>query len=145
MLVDAIKAKMFEAMKAGDTVAKEILRVAVGEITTDAARAGRKGDDEEAQAIVRKLIKSNEETLAAGVDDERRVALEKENTLLATFLPKSLDVDAIVAALAGVADAVRAAANDGAATGIAMKELKKTGAVVNGKDVSAAVKKLRGG
>ena len=42
MLVDAIKAKMFEAMKAGDTVAKEILRVAVGEITTDAARAGKK-------------------------------------------------------------------------------------------------------
>lgn len=145
MLVDAIKAKMFEAMKAGDTVAKEILRVAVGEITTDAARAGRKGDDEEAQAIVRKLMKSNDETLASGVDGERRAALEKENALLATFLPASLDVDAIVAALAAVADPIRAAANDGAATGIAMKELKKTGAVVNGKDVSAAVKKLRGG
>ena len=145
MLVDAIKAKMFEAIKAGDTVAKEILRVAVGEITTDAARAGRKGDDEEAQAILRKLMKSNEETLGAGVDDERRVALEKENALLATFLPASLDVDAIVAALAGVADPIKAAGNDGQATGIAMKELKKSGAVVNGKDVSAAVKKLRGG
>lgn len=145
MLLDAIKAKMFEAMKAGDIVAKEILRVAVGEITTDAARAGRKGDDEEAQGILRKLVKSNEETLASGVDGERRAALEKENAVLAAFLPQSLDVDAIVAALGGVADAVRAAPNDGAATGVAMKELKKSGAVVNGKDVSAAVKKLRGG
>jgi uncharacterized protein YqeY len=145
MLVDAIKAKMFEAMKSGDVVAKEILRVAVGEITTDAARPGKKGDDEEAQAILRKLIKSNDETLATGVDAARRAALEKENAVLAGFLPKSLDVDAIAAALAGVADAVRAAPNDGAATGVAMKELKKAGAVVNGKDVSAAVKKLRGG
>ena len=144
MLLDQIKAKMFEAMKAGDTVAKEILRVAVGEITTEAARPGRKGDDEESQAILRKLIKSNEETLASNVDEERRVALEMENAILAGFLPKSLDVDAIALALAGVADAIKAAGNDGQATGVAMKELKKTGAVVNGKDVSAAVKKLRG-
>jgi len=48
-----------------------------------------------------------------------------------------------VAALAGVTDAIRAAGNDGQATGVAMKELKKAGAVVNGKDVSAAVKQLR--
>lgn len=144
MLLDQIKAKMFEAMKAGDTVAKEILRVAVGEITTEAARPGRKGDDEESQAILRKLIKSNEETLGSGVDGERRAALEKENAILAGFLPQSLDADAIALALAGVADAIKAAANDGAATGVAMKELKKAGAVVNGKDVSAAVKKLRG-
>ena len=33
MLLEDIKAKMFQAIKAGDTVAKEILRVAVGEIT----------------------------------------------------------------------------------------------------------------
>ncbi len=145
MLLDQIKAKMFEAMKAGDTIAKEILRVAVGEITTEAARAGRKGDDEESQAILRKLMKSNDETLASNVDEERRVALEKENAILAGFLPKSLDEGAIALALAGVADAIKAAGNDGAATGVAMKELKKSGAVVNGKDVSAAVKKLRGG
>ena len=54
-------------------------------------------------------------------------------------------VRALVAALASVQDAIKAAGNDGQATGVAMKELKKLGAVVNGKDVSAAVKKLRGG
>ena len=146
MLLDDIKAAMRGAMKSGDVVAKEILRVAVGEITTDFARAGRKGDDEEAAAIVRKLIKSNDETIASGgVDGDERAKLERENGVLAAFLPKSLDVAAIVAALADVADAIKAAGNDGQATGVAMKELKKAGAVVGGKDVAAAVKQLRAG
>jgi uncharacterized protein YqeY len=145
MLLDDIKAKMREAMKSGDVVAKEILRVAVGEITTDAARAGRKGDDDEASAIVKKLIKSNDETLASGgATEEDKAKLARENEVLSAFLPKSLDVAAILAALAGVESAIKGAGNDGQATGIAMKELKKIGAVVNGKDVSAAVKQLRG-
>jgi uncharacterized protein YqeY len=146
MLVDQIKARMFQAMKSGAIVEKEILRVAMGEITTDAARAGRKGDDEEATAILRKLVKSNDETLAVLAEgDPQRDVLKQENDVLAAFLPKSLDLDAICAALATVAESIKTAGNDGQATGIAMKELKKSGAVVNGKDVAAAVKKLRGG
>jgi len=144
MLLDDIKAQMFRAMKAGSLVEKEILRVAVGEITTEAAREGRKGDDEEARAILRKLVKSNDESLASGPDAERRRTLEEENRILATFLPKVLDVDAIVAALAPVRDAIRAAGNDGQATGVAMKHLKANGASVGGKDVAEAVKRVRG-
>src|SRR6186997_1936977 len=98
MLLEAIKARMFKAMKAGNTVEKEILRVAVGEITTDAAREGRKGDDAEAQAILRKLMKSNDETIAAVDDASKKSQLEEENRILGDFLPKALDVDAIVAA-----------------------------------------------
>jgi uncharacterized protein YqeY len=143
MLLDAIKARMFKAMKAGNIVEKEILRVAVGEITTDAAREGRKGDDEEAQAILRKLMKSNDESIAASEDSAKKATLEEENRILSEFLPKSLDVDAIVAALAPVADAVKAAGNEGQATGVAMKHLKSSGAVVQGKDVAQAVKRLR--
>jgi uncharacterized protein len=143
MLVDEIKARMFKAMKAGAIVEKEILRVAVGEITTDQAREGRAGSDEESQAILRKLIKSNEESLAVAEDPEKRAVLEEEVRVLSAFLPKSLGVDEIVAALAPVADAVRAAGNDGQATGVAMKHLKSAGAVVGGKDVSEAVRVIR--
>lgn len=143
MLLDEIKAQMFQAMKAGDVVRKEILRVAVGEITTEAARPGRKGDDEESQAILRKLIKSTEETLVSETDAEKRAVLERERTVLAEFLPKSLDVAAIVEALAAVHQAIRDAGNDGQATGVAMKELKSKGAVVNGKDVALAVRQVR--
>jgi uncharacterized protein YqeY len=143
-LVDQIKARMFQAMKAGNTVEKEILRVAMGEITTDAARPGKKGDDDEAQAILKKLVKSNEESLQASQDEAQKAQLRAEIEVLNTFLPKSLGVDEIVAALAPVAEAVKSAGNDGQATGVAMKHLKSLGAVVNGKDVSAAVRKLRG-
>lgn len=143
MLLDEIKAQMFRSMKAGDIVAKEILRVAVGEITTEMARPGRKGTDEESLAIVKKLVKSNEETLASAEDPAQRATLEREIAVLAVFLPKTLGIDEIVAALAGAADAIRGAGNDGQATGVAMKELKAIGASVSGKDVALAVKKLR--
>ena len=144
MLLDEIKARMFKAMKAGAVVEKEILRVAVGEITTDQAREGRKGTDEESLAILKKLVKSNEESLGVVEDPEKRAVLEEETRVLSAFLPKSLGVDEIVLALAPVADAIRAAANDGQATGVAMKHLKSSGASVGGKDVGAAVKKIRG-
>ncbi len=145
MLIDQIKARMFQAIKAGAVVEKEILRVAMGELTTDAARAGRKGDDEEAQGILRKLVKSNEETLTSTTDPAQRAVLTQEIEVLSAFLPKSLTVDEILAALAPVVEAIRAAGNDGQATGVAMKQLKSTGAVVNGKDVGAAIKSLRNG
>ncbi len=142
MLVDELKARMFRAMKAGNLVEKEILRVAVGEITTDAARPGRQGNDEEATAIVRKLIKSNEESLGHLEDEPRKATLRQEIDVLSSFLPKTLDPEAIAAALEPVLDRIRGAASDGQATGIAMQELK--GSPVSGKDVAAAVKKLRG-
>jgi len=131
-------------MKAGNVTEKEILRVAMGEITTDAARPGRKGDDDEAQAILKKMVKSNEESLAASQDDAQKAQLRAEIEILKDFLPKTLGVPEIVAALAPVADAVKAAGNDGQATGVAMKHLKSLGALVNGKDVSEAVRTLRG-
>ena len=143
MLLDEIKMRMFQAMKAGNTVEKEILRVALGEITTDAARPNRSGSDEEAAAILRKLIKSNEETLGSSEDEAQKQVLRQEIEVLSSLLPKSLTEDEIVAVLAPVADAIKAAGNDGQATGIAMKHLKAGGAVVGGKDVAAAVKRLR--
>ena len=141
-LLDQIKARMFP-MKAGNAVEREILKVAMGEITTDAARPGKKGDDAEAQAILKKLVKSNEETLAVAQDEAQKQTLRTEIEVLLSFLPKTLGVPEIVVALAPVAEAVKAAGNDGQATGVAMKHLKALGVEVNGKDVSAAVRKMR--
>jgi uncharacterized protein YqeY len=142
-LAEQIKQRMFQAMKAGNSVEKEILRVAMGEITTDAARPGKKGDDEEVQAILKKLVKSNEESLAASQDEAQKAQLKAEIEVLSGFLPKSLGVTEIMALLGEVAEAVKAAPGEGQATGVAMKHLKSVGAVVSGKDVSAAVRQLR--
>lgn len=143
-LFDQIKARMFQAMKSGNVTEKEILKVAMGEITTEAARPGRKGDDAETQVILKKLVKSLEETHEASQDDEQKAQLKAEMAVLKDFLPQSLGVPEIVAALAPVADGIKAAGNDGQATGVAMKHLKGLGVEVNGKDVSAAVRQLRG-
>lgn len=137
-----IKQQMMAAMKAGDTVRKEILRVVVGEITTNEARGTVKTDDD-CRTIVRKLVKSNEETLGHTADADQRAVLEQEIEILRALLPRSLSVDAIVEALASVRDALRAEANDGKATGLAMKHLKSSGALVEGRDVSEAVRRVR--
>ena len=143
MLIDQIKARMFQAIKARAHVEKEILRVAVGEITTEAARPGREGNDQEALAILRKLVKSIEETSASTSDSEQRAVLLQEVAILNEYLPKGLSQAEIALALAPVTAQIKAAASDGQATGIAMKQFKSSGAVVNGKDVGEAIKELR--
>jgi uncharacterized protein len=144
MLVEEIKKRVVTAVKAGDTVTRDVLRLALGEIQTAEARKNAPLAEEECVGALRKLIKSNEETLAALAADDARVAvLKQESEVLASLLPAQLSVAQIVAALGEQSAAIKAANNDGQATGIAMKHLKSTGAAVNGADVTAAVKQLR--
>lgn len=144
MLIEQIKARMLSALKARRTLEKEILGVALGELQTVEARKGTLSEEEGA-AIVRKLVKSNRETLDASTNAEQRAALEQEIAILESLLPKSLGEEEILAALTPVADAVRAAGNDGQATGIAVKSLKSAGVVVDGKLVGEVVRKMRAG
>jgi hypothetical protein len=141
-LIEQMKARVRDAMKARRTVEREVLGVALGEIQTEEAR-GEKSGDALAIAVLRKLVKSDQETLAAAEDPEQRRILEEELVVLRSLLPQTLDVETILEALSPVADAVRAANNDGQATGVAMKHLKSTGAAVEGKDVAEAVRRLR--
>ena len=142
-LLQTIKQQVIEAMKAKDALAKDVLRVAQGDIELAQTRTGKDLSDEEAQKIVRKLIKSNQETLAANTDAATAEKLNREIVILEALLPRTLGVDEIVAALAPVEAGIKAAGNDGQATGVAMKHLKPQGLAVEGKDVSAAVKQIR--
>lgn len=144
MLVEEIKKRVVAAVKQGDTVTRDVLRLALGEIQTAEARKNAPLGEDDAAASLRKLIKSNEETLASlPSGDERIATLKQEVEVLVSFLPAQLTVAQIVSALADQAAAIKAANNDGQATGLAMKHLKAAGAVVNGADVTAAVKQLR--
>jgi uncharacterized protein len=144
MLVDDLKKRIATAVKDGDSVARDVLRLALGEIQTAEARKNASLSDEEAAAALRKLVKSNEETLALTGEGGQASALKREIEVLAALLPKQLSVDEIVAALAPQHDAIKAAKNDGQATGVAMKHLKASGATVTGNEVAAAVKTIRG-
>ncbi len=143
MLIDEIKKRVMLAMKEKRDVEKEILKVALGEIQTAGARAARELTDEESSAIVRKLVKSNEETIGAMTDPAQKAVLVEENVILATLLPKGLTPEELLAQLEPARDAIKAAGNDGQATGVAMKHLKSLGLAVQGNEVGQAVKAIR--
>lgn len=143
-LIETLRARALTAMKAKDPVATTIYRLAQSEVQALEARAAKPLTDDEAFGALKKLVKANEETLAAGGGDaEKTATLKREIELLTELLPKGLSADEIKALLAPVADAIKAAANDGQATGVAMKHLKASGARAAGNDVAAAVKALR--
>ena len=143
MLADDIKKQMFAAMKAKKTVEKEILKVALGELTA----RGEEVDDDACIAVLKKLVKSNLETLEAATDGEQQANLKEELVVLRAFLPASLSPENIAELLAPVAEAIKAASNDGQAIGTAMKHLKSTldkdGPSFEGRDVKQAVASLR--
>ncbi len=143
MLVDDLKARITRAMKEKDEAARDVLRVALGEAQKLEANAQRSLADGEVAAVLRKLVKSNEETIAMAPDAPQVPTLRQEIEVLASLLPKTLSVAEIAAALAPVKEAIVAAKNDGQATGVAMKHMKSTGATFEGNDVAAAVKQLR--
>ena len=142
-ILDELRARMNEAMRGKDVVAKNIYRLAYSETQLASARSGKDVNDDEVVAILKKLVKSNEETLAVATEPAQREPLAREIALLTAMLPKTLGVPEIVAALAPVGGAIQAAGNDGQATGVAMKHLKSTGASVDGKTVAEAVKQIR--
>lgn len=143
MLTDQIRERVKKAMKSGDTIEKNVLRVALGEVQSEESRSGKTLDDDAVTALLRKLVKSNQETLAAGPGEERRRILEREVEILAELLPRTLSVEEIRAALEPVRDPILGAKSDGQATGVAMKHLKSEAAAVTGQDVAQAVKGMR--
>lgn len=144
MLVEEIKKRVLVAMKSGDAITRDVLRLALGEIQTAEANKNAALSDEDAGGLLRKLIKSNTETLAAlPAGDGRIEPLKREIEVLTSLLPAQMTAAEIVEALADQVDAIRAAGSDGQATGLAMKHLKSTGAAVSGADVTAAVKQIR--
>src|ERR1700730_18488893 len=106
MLVDEIRARMTQAMRAHDPVTRNVLGVALGEIQTAEARASRPLRDDEVTAILRKLVKSNEETLALSSDAAGANVLRREVEVLAALLPQTMSVERITEALSPVADAI---------------------------------------
>lgn len=144
MLIDDVKQQVIQAMRDRDTERRDLLKVVLGEMQTAAARLSEDLPDAEAQRIIRKMVKSNQEM--AELSDRPGVAekMKAEIQVLETLLPKTLNIDQIIEALAPVFDAVKSAGNDGQATGVAMKHLKSTGAAVDGKDVGQAIKRVRG-
>lgn len=139
-----LKKRVLQAMKDKNELEKDLLRVLLGDLELAETRTGKELSEKDEQQIVRRMVKSNQETAALTQDPADVEKLKLELTILEALLPKTLSVAETIAALEPVADDLRAAGNDGQATGLAMKHLKPQGLQVDGKDVAAAVKQIRG-
>jgi uncharacterized protein YqeY len=145
-----LRAKLQEAIKAKDDLARDVLRVIMGEVSTRQARTGKEPRDEEVHGIIRSMVANNNETRKeleqrGQTGHEAYERLARENHYLETLLPRTLDQAAIRKELEPIATELKGAKNDGQATGLAMKHLKGKGLAVLGEDVAAAVKQLRAG
>lgn len=145
-MLEQVKARVKVAMLAKDTFERDLMKVVLGDLQMQETREGKPLTEAQAEAVVRKMVKSGRETLEAlqKRGDAAMVAhTQRELVALESLLPQTLGVSEIIAALEPVADQVRAAGNEGQATGVAMKFLKGQAAVVEGKDVAAAVQSIR--
>jgi uncharacterized protein YqeY len=147
MLEQTIRDMIKQAMRDRDAVARDVLKLALGEVTS--ARAVGDVSEEQAVKLVRKIVEANHETIAAlesrGGDD-RIANLRREIDVLEALLPKQWTADDIERHLredATVLDQIQGAQADGQAMGMAMKALKAQGAPVDGKVVGEVVRKLR--
>lgn len=142
MMIQKLKDDLKAAMLAKDELRKNILRVVLGELQLIEAR-NQQVNDEKVCGVIKKLIASNEETLAAGGAQK----LAEENKILATYLPSYwsvVEIEAFFLNREGPEfEQIRDAKSAGQATGIAMKTLKTVGAPVQGVDVTAFVEKVR--
>lgn len=143
-----LQAMLQEAMKSRNDLARNLLRVIMGEVSTRRARTGQEPSDADIHAIIRKLIAGNAETRKeleqrSMTTHESYERLGQENAYLETLLPAALDRAAIKRELGPIVADLKGAKNDGQATGLAMKHLKQKGLTVPGEDVSATVKELR--
>lgn len=148
-LKEKVRQTFEEAKRAGRGKEKNLLSVILGDISTSEARSGKEVGEAEVEKLLRKMVENNAETISqmkshGRGDDPQLADLEWEIALLKSLLPQTLDAAAIVQALAPVQAEIVNAKNDGQATGVAMKHLKSLSLSVQGQDVAAAVKQLRG-
>ena len=91
MLVDEIKKRVLAAMKSGNTVEKEVLRVALGEIQTQEARVEKKLSEAEARRSKKESEAAARETSAARAssDSSKRSYLHQAGSARKAALAES--------------------------------------------------------
>jgi uncharacterized protein len=139
---EQIRERMYKAPH-GSTE-KSLLKVLLGEVQQK-SNIGQ-FTDEMGLAIVKKMMKANEETVPhLGETDSRRAKLLEENLVLTGLLPQYWNIGQIRERLQADGVNVQVAKNDGQAIGMAMGHLKKINAPVEGQSVKEAVAEMRKG
>ena len=140
-----MKRLLIAAIKDKDQPRRDIMRLVIADIEADHKR---KNDDSWAELVIRKYVKTNNESLAFCKEgDHFYGTLTTQTEMLESLLPKTLALDEIEALFlnsdGNEIEQIQDADKDGQALGIAMKFLKAKDAKVTSEDVKACVSKWR--
>jgi len=121
---------------------RNLLKVVLGDLQQKSASG--KVTEEIAHAVVKKIIKGNEESMGyLSEGDLRRAQYLNENEILSGLLPKYLTADQIRESLTTAGIDVSSMPNEGQATGRAMQHFKATNSPVEGQTVKEVVQAIR--
>tara|TARA_B100000941_G_C28170284_1_gene381882 strand:- start:51 stop:488 length:438 start_codon:yes stop_codon:yes gene_type:complete len=142
-LIEEIKQRIVQAMKNKNEVERDILKLVKGEVQTLETRQNKTLNDEQVSSIVRKLMESNEETIAGHTDSLVIEKLKQENEILDSLLPTVMTQEEILQKLDPISEDIKSVDKEGQAIGMAMKALKSAEMPVLGNDVKEVVLKMR--
>jgi uncharacterized protein YqeY len=129
-IVQDMRAKLKESMKARDTVRTNFLRYWIAGLTLGTGVEMSDADAMKKMRGVLKEAKSGQTTFSP-----------EEIALIQEWLPPTLTPEQVAEAIAPVADQIKAAPKEGMAMGLAMKAL--AGQPVDSDDVKAAIASIR--
>jgi len=140
-----LKTEINKALKLKDEIKKNILRLALGEIQLKQSLADISSIEQ--QSIIRKIIKSNQETISKLTESNRvgeTAILLKEIEILKEVLPEAWDHAKVHSFIKDNSLDVLSAKNEGQAIGVVMKALKaQPSAIIDPAIVKAVVIELR--
>jgi len=142
-IIQDIKSQIKEAMIAKDAVRRDILRLVIGQVQQSGDES-----DEAVIKIIKKIIKSNTETVEAlesrdHVDVPEVLKLEDEIDFLEPYVPKAMSAEEIKAFISDNSIDLSSAKNDGQAMGMLMKPLKGTGREIDSVVVKSVIAELK--
>lgn len=137
MIIEDIRTQIKEAMKAKLSAKVALLRLIIGTVQQD-------GDESDAavEKVIRKMIKNNNQTAEALVDNNKDdTDIRQENILLESFLPKTMSVEDIQQYIKD--NNIDINGHEGKAIGMVIKAIKAAGLNAQGNDVKSAVASLK--
>ncbi len=97
-LMEKIRTDMKEAMKAKDSAKLSVIRMLISEIKKRQIDTGKEFDDNEILGVIKSMVKSREDSIAAYREGGREDLAEKEEKeveVLKSYLPKQLSEEEI--------------------------------------------------
>lgn len=144
-MLDVLKSRIKEAMRAGRSLERDILKLVVSEIEMLASskqQAMKPVTEDQIHALIRKIIEGNNITLGVGPNEN----LTQENEILTALVPVLLTQEQISDLLNSdltVIEQIKVAKDEKPATGIGVRFLKSKDVKFSGSDVAEVVKEIR--